>query len=384
MLENPTLHRESNNYITLNISTKSTLTSIKSNRKEKPKKSRSNISTNFYYKLNLPIQALKDDKKSKSSKQLNHNICLLRKEIISPNRKKKNSNLGDDISNKHFNGFFLNSPNKTQTNFEFSKRNYCPRINNFSKDLKPKINPNFNYYSSDYLPSTISPRKNLITMMDYSESELKNSYESLAKCPYIKKNDSYSSAQFSSKHSRYPPQYERHLLNNPVSNFAYKECQENKFNVNSFNDNLSTKSTSPNLPILNKDDSLTKEKINIVKKSSYTNVNNNNNDEYITKKLGTFVERQGDWICMRCKNLNFSFRVVCNRCKIPKADSENLYEGHLQSLLNLVKYNELLHNQIINLNQNQLFQQGANTFKPNIMPHNNYYAFSSNETSFNQ
>jgi hypothetical protein len=25
-------------------------------------------------------------------------------------------------------------------------------------------------------------------------------------------------------------------------------------------------------------------------------------------------ERVGDWVCMKCTNLNFSFRFTCNRC----------------------------------------------------------------------
>ena len=41
------------------------------------------------------------------------------------------------------------------------------------------------------------------------------------------------------------------------------------------------------------------------------------------RKQNPFTEREGDWICNNCKNLNFSFRVECNRCKLPKgADSK--------------------------------------------------------------
>lgn len=36
------------------------------------------------------------------------------------------------------------------------------------------------------------------------------------------------------------------------------------------------------------------------------------------KKNKIFAERTGDWICNSCKNLNFAFRVVCNRCQLPK------------------------------------------------------------------
>ena len=28
--------------------------------------------------------------------------------------------------------------------------------------------------------------------------------------------------------------------------------------------------------------------------------------------------KKGDWTCINCRNLNYSFRTVCNRCKIPK------------------------------------------------------------------
>ncbi len=32
--------------------------------------------------------------------------------------------------------------------------------------------------------------------------------------------------------------------------------------------------------------------------------------------------RMGDWVCVRCKNFNFSFRVICNRCKLEKPFTE--------------------------------------------------------------
>lgn len=42
------------------------------------------------------------------------------------------------------------------------------------------------------------------------------------------------------------------------------------------------------------------------------------------KKKKPFQEREGDWNCFKCKNLNFSFRVICNRCQLSKKESENL------------------------------------------------------------
>lgn len=37
------------------------------------------------------------------------------------------------------------------------------------------------------------------------------------------------------------------------------------------------------------------------------------NSENILNTKNT--KRQGDWVCMMCNNLNYSFRHTCNRCK---------------------------------------------------------------------
>jgi hypothetical protein len=31
--------------------------------------------------------------------------------------------------------------------------------------------------------------------------------------------------------------------------------------------------------------------------------------------------KKGDWVCINCRNLNYSFRAICNRCKIPKINA---------------------------------------------------------------
>ena len=42
------------------------------------------------------------------------------------------------------------------------------------------------------------------------------------------------------------------------------------------------------------------------------------------RKQKPFTEREGDWICNNCKNLNFAFRVECNRCKLPKGSDSKV------------------------------------------------------------
>ena len=41
-------------------------------------------------------------------------------------------------------------------------------------------------------------------------------------------------------------------------------------------------------------------------------------NKFQAKKRPCFTGRTGDWNCTNCRNLNFAFRVVCNRCKLPK------------------------------------------------------------------
>ena len=47
-------------------------------------------------------------------------------------------------------------------------------------------------------------------------------------------------------------------------------------------------------------------------------ISNKKNMNTIKFKKKPFDKRKGDWNCLKCNNLNFSFRTVCNRCKIPK------------------------------------------------------------------
>ena len=61
------------------------------------------------------------------------------------------------------------------------------------------------------------------------------------------------------------------------------------------------------------------------------------------KKRINFVKREGDWICYKCKNLNFAFRSMCNKCKLPKEESEKyLFDigNELMKLADLSIYNK--------------------------------------------
>ena len=64
----------------------------------------------------------------------------------------------------------------------------------------------------------------------------------------------------------------------------------------------------------------------------YNNCLKNNKKK---KKKKEFIEREGDWSCYRCKNINFSFRDKCNKCQFSKEESEKKFIEVGEALLKL-------------------------------------------------
>ena len=69
--------------------------------------------------------------------------------------------------------------------------------------------------------------------------------------------------------------------------------------------------------------------------SNYYQNQNNNLEKKKKKKKNEFVEREGDWSCYRCKNINFSFRDKCNKCQLSKDESEKQFKQLGEALLKL-------------------------------------------------
>ena len=68
------------------------------------------------------------------------------------------------------------------------------------------------------------------------------------------------------------------------------------------------------------------------------NYNNNikkDKNKKTKKKKKNFCEKEGDWTCYVCKNLNFSFRDVCNICKLSKIESDEKYDEAFKMLQKL-------------------------------------------------
>ena len=45
------------------------------------------------------------------------------------------------------------------------------------------------------------------------------------------------------------------------------------------------------------------------------------------------IKRQSDWICNRCNNLNYSFRIFCNLCQLPLKDNPFYKSDDLNDLI---------------------------------------------------
>ena len=76
-----------------------------------------------------------------------------------------------------------------------------------------------------------------------------------------------------------------------------------------------------NIPILN---------------NMYNNINiNNTSNQNKEKPKKPFEIRAGDWTCYDCNNLNFAFRIKCNRCGLPKEVSLQKFKMGLIKNLNI-------------------------------------------------
>ena len=161
---------------------------------------------------------------------------------------------------------------------------------------------------------------------------------------------------------------QKNVFNNLSNEDVYKESNEKckKLLINSVNSEYnsnenSSKSTSP--------------------KNNQIDMEIDNNKACSAdskKKKKPFVERVGDWVCIKCKNLNFSFRLVCNRCQLAKTESEKLFEQYMKNLMNYVKINELLQNQIAT-NQNLI--TGSNLGKAQNKLKNKTQQFTQEDSS---
>ena len=112
------------------------------------------------------------------------------------------------------------------------------------------------------------------------------------------------------------------------------------------------------------------------------------------KKKKVLIERTGDWLCPKCKNLNFAFRLKCNRCQLSKgqtpqiSNEQNQNQGqinigndpNLLNQLNLISKSKLLLREIQQQQQRvqQTPQNQINTVNQIANNNNNFQLLNNN------
>ena len=117
----------------------------------------------------------------------------------------------------------------------------------------------------------------------------------------------------------------------------------------------------------------------LINKNKRDMIHTNNDD----KRKKPLIERKGDWLCPKCSNLNFAFRLICNRCQSPKFEADSQNQTQTNPLSNNINSNPLMmspQNQLNPFNthftpNNQLNQSNNNTppfggMPPLTPPHN--------------
>lgn len=159
-----------------------------------------------------------------------------------------------------------------------------------------------------------------------SQFEIKSNEEA-----YIPINDSFIINQSENKNN----------VNDGKANIVNERSNSNKLKSHDLfklNENSKSLLTQFNDLIKQNKEEKIKEKRRSLKEESIINLNNflkeyNNiitnrisSNCYYDKKINennkkkTFTLREGDWICLKCNNLNFSFRIICNKCYSMKSN----------------------------------------------------------------
>lgn len=99
------------------------------------------------------------------------------------------------------------------------------------------------------------------------------------------------------------------------------------------------------------------------------------------KNRRPFIERVGDWTCFKCRNLNFSFRILCNRCQTPKQESDRLHEQFMINYSNYLRFNEMMQNRILMNHPMNFMQNQGFINNNNINISNNFF---NNEATFSK
>ena len=115
-------------------------------------------------------------------------------------------------------------------------------------------------------------------------------------------------------------------LDSPV-NFETEVNEKNDSDNIKLNNDINNNDNMTNINIINSLISLAKDGYEFKPKNYKPEENekakkSNNNNNKFGNRFNKRRENKNDWVCSYCKNLNFSFRNRCNKCKASKEHSD--------------------------------------------------------------
>ena len=287
------------------------------------------MSSPIFYYFNGSDKYL--SKNQKNTVDINNSQNFIKKESFFNNTEKKSSNANK--SNQKNN---KNNNNSNTTLLYQNKKE--PSINNINNNIINNKN------------NRINNKKNLKHQKKLSLNMNQIDFNNMNYINGIQNNNFTTNNYFFNNNNYQQPIYNINYINinnfknNPVNNITRRKLSyniedgiiNNYFNNilemnNNTNPNeqmriINIPQTQPNLnPILF---SFNEEQEN---NYSLFNINRNNDTKFIPNSSKNekkpFDKRKGDWLCPDCHNLNFAFRIVCNRCQLPKPTNWNKING---------------------------------------------------------
>ena len=272
---------------------------------------------NLFYRNNF--KGNYNDKYINNYQQINNCIYDLNNHFFFKNENENNVNI--NIKPYNYNNFNINKGFTCNNLVDKKINNINVNINSSEGDIKKDQK---GYFDNSASLNTIV---NDLDCLSFIPSNYNNQKESIIK-DYSRKesNDSLSKDKESDSTS------------------AISEKREEENNFNSFNNKTETDKNKINEKNLEESEYLvemfgrkgwicrlcnnfnyeTRNKCNrcgIVKKPKKIIDIKQKVDPKANKETKERNNKKGDWICLNCRNLNYSFRTICNRCKIPKINT---------------------------------------------------------------
>ena len=239
------------------------------------------------------------------------------------------------------NHFFFKNENKNNVNINIKPYNYNNCITNKGFNCNNLVDKNINNINVNVNSSEGDDKKNPKGYFDNSAS-LNTIVNDLDCPPFIPSNYNNQKESIKKDYSRKESNDSLSKDKESDSTSANSEKREEENNFNSFNNKTDkNKINEKNIEeveylvemfgrkgwicrLCNNFNYETRNKCNrcgIVKKPKKIIDLKQKVEPKVNNEIKERNNKKGDWICLNCRNLNYSFRTICNRCKIPKINT---------------------------------------------------------------